>query len=58
MRRGLWDCLFPVIRNMVSVNTSRGTDRVRSGRDKRVIVTVIQVILQANFNYCSCCGTI
>lgn len=27
VRRGLWDWLFPVIRNMVSVNTSRGIDR-------------------------------
>lgn len=45
VRRGLRDWLFPDIRNMVSVNTSRGTDRVRSGRDRRVIATVMQVIL-------------
>lgn len=30
----LWDWLFPDIRNIVSVNTSRGTDRERSGCDR------------------------
>lgn len=37
VRRGLQHRLFPDIRNMVSVNTSRGTDRVRSGCDRRAI---------------------
>lgn len=44
-RRGTQDGLFPEIRNIVSVNTSRGIDRVRSGCERRAIATVIQVIL-------------
>lgn len=39
--RGTVELVVPIIRNIVSVNSASGTDTIRSGCNRRVIVAVI-----------------